>query len=320
VAFGLSSVALLPLLSLILFAEWGWLSVDPETQGQLFSSGVLSNRQLQLASMMGSGWALLLAIRTRTTVLGSMFIALTVLTAVTLMAEVGLSDWLRDGRWDLLAMHLSVLVPITALAGHRAEARGHAWLGLPAYISSAVLGVIALELLALDGRAFHHLGISMVAGGGPDVSNPLLLDTATAMTLNGMLVYAAAALIDRRGSVLMRPAAQLLFTIAPFAMLEPVAWLVLSGEYSIRYDWLYLALAVTIAFLSHHRQRKSFYYAGLCNTGLALALLSQHNEWLDVPPWATAVLSGGLALLLIGAVLDRLERWGAPTSTPSRTP
>ena len=43
---------------------------------------------------------------------------------------------------------------------------------------------------------------------------------------------------------------------------------------------------------------------------MALALLSEHNEWFDAPPWATAVLGGGLGLLLAGAVLDRYERWG----------
>ena len=58
----------------------------------------------------------------------------------------------------------------------------------------------------------------------------------------------------------MRTAAGLLFVISPFSMLEPLAWLVETAEYSARFDWIYLALAILVALASHHRQRKSFYY------------------------------------------------------------
>ena len=55
-------------------------------------------------------------------------------------------------------------------------------------------------------------------------------------------------------------------------MLEPIAYLSETAQYSPRVDWLYLGLAIAIALVSHQRQRKSFYYAGLVNTGVALVL------------------------------------------------
>ncbi len=309
VAFGLGSVALLPLLTLITMAELGLGTVDPQTPGQLFSSGAISNSQLQLATLLGAGWSLLLAVRTRTTVLGTVFTVTVLLFALALFTDLGLPDWLSLERYDLLALHLSPLVLIASLAGHRAEVHGQPWLSLPTWLAAALLLVLCLELLALDGRSFHYLGISMVGAQPDGLSDPLLLDTLAAMTVNGALIYLAAALADRHGSEGVRPAAQLLFSLAPFAILEPLAWLVITGDYSQNYDWLYLATALAIAFLSHHRQRRSFYYAGLFNTGTALVLISQHREWFDAPSWAAAVLLGGLGILAAGAGLDRYERW-----------
>jgi len=97
-----------------------------------------------------------------------------------------------------------------------------------------------------------------------------------------------------------------LFTIAPFSMLEPLAYLSETQEYWPRLDWLYLTLAVAIAVLSHQRQRRSFYYAGLINAGLALYLIADRRQWFDRPSWAVAVIAAGLAALVIGFLLD----WG----------
>ena len=91
-------------------------------------------------------------------------------------------------------------------------------------------------------------------------------------------------------------------------MLEPLALLSETGVYSKRFDWLYLGLAVGIAVLSHQRQRKSFYYAGLLNSGVALYLIALRNEWFDRPGWAIALVVVGLAALAGGFVLDARQR------------
>ncbi len=313
VAFGLASVVLLPVLVAIGLAEADLWVVVAETPGQLFASGALSNRQLQLATLAGSCWALLLAGRTRTSALTTLFTAMFLLLCLALMSDLGLSDWLRDGRYDLLAMHLAPVALILALAGRRAEVAGQSWFCKPTYLCVTLLFVLVLELMALDGRSFHYLGITAAGGQPEDVSDPLLLDSLCAMALNGVLFYGAATLADRKGSELLRPTAWLLFSIAPFAMLEPVAYLVFTGDYAGSYDWVFLGMAVGIAVLSYHRQRKSFYYAGMINTGTALLVLSDHNDWFDAPLWASAVLAGGLTLLLAGAGLGihaRLARRG----------
>ncbi len=75
-----------------------------------------------------------------------------------------------------------------------------------------------------------------------------------------------------------------------------------------RYDWFYLALALVITFLSHYRQRKSFYYAGLLNTGTALWFITNHYEWFERPAWAISVLATGVLTLAIGWGLHVRER------------
>ena len=96
--------------------------------------------------------------------------------------------------------------------------------------------------------------------------------------------------------------------MAPFAVLQPLGYLVRTGDYSLRYDWIYLALALTTALLSQTRQRRAFYYAGVLNTGSALFWIADHREWFDKPLWATAVIVAGLGALAVGFVLDRRAR------------
>ena len=74
-----------------------------------------------------------------------------------------------------------------------------------------------------------------------------------------------------------------MYTVSPFAILEPVAILNGVGDYSERYAWFYLGLSLLIAFLSHFRQRKSFYYAGLINTGAALWYITNLYDWWERP-------------------------------------
>ena len=171
-----------------------------------------------------------------------------------------------------------------------------------------MLWVVILQLLALDGRAFRYLGLSMARVGAEEVVDPVLLDTLTAMTLNGILIYATAWLMERYGTRIMGPAVWLLVVISPFAVLQPVGYLVQVGEYSVNYDWFYLALALAIALLSHHRQRKSFYLAGLLNTGMAIWFITEHNEWFDRPLWAVALILLGLVALGAGFGLDVRRR------------
>ena len=117
----------------------------------------------------------------------------------------------------------------------------------------------------------------------------------------------------------MKPAAWLLFTVSPFAILEPLAYLSQTKEYARTFDWAYLGLAVTIALLSHQRQRKSFYYAGLVNTGVALWLITTNYDWFGKQSWAILLVAIGVAGLLAGLGLDRRERRQTVTVTVSGT-
>jgi len=112
----------------------------------------------------------------------------------------------------------------------------------------------------------------------------------------------------RFGSPPSQAAAQLLFALAPFALLHPLGYLVRTGEYSLRADWLYAACATAIMLLSQRRQRRSFYYAGMLNLAIALFYIASHREWFERPAWAIAVIAAGLIALGAGFALDRAER------------
>jgi hypothetical protein len=81
-----------------------------------------------------------------------------------------------------------------------------------------------------------------------------------------------------------------------------------TKDYLSQIDWLYLALAATTAIVSHHRQRKGFYYAGLINTTVALYGIADRRQWFDRPLWGAAIVAAGLAVLAVGFALDARER------------
>jgi hypothetical protein len=185
-------------------------------------------------------------------------------------------------------------------------------LAKPFYLAAAVSIVVILELMALDGRALGHLGIELWGWQPPDIENPTLLATLLVMAFNGVIFYGIGTRIDRRGSELADAAARLLITLSPFAVLAPLGYLSLQADYSRAFLWLYLALALSVAWVSHFRQRKSFFAAGVLNAGVALVRIADRYEWLDVPAWATALLIVGLTTLIAGAALD----WHARTRRP----
>jgi hypothetical protein len=308
VAFYLAAVALLPLLLIIVFHETGFLVVSAGTSGQLFEDGSISNRQLQVTAAVAALWAAYLAFATRTAALSTVFTLLAGVFGIAVLADAGLRSWLIQGRWDQLALHAFPLVMGYGVIGAAAERTGREWLARPPYQAAAVVLVIVLELLALNGRTFHYLGFSLQGFQRREISDPLLLDTLAAMTLNGLCFYLVADALERRGSELQAHAARLLFVIAPFALLQPLGYLVRTDEYSPRWDWVFLGAALAIAVLSHRRQRRAFYYAGVMNTGAALLMIAAHREWFDKPAWAVTVIAAGLATLAAGFALDRRQR------------
>jgi hypothetical protein len=309
VAFYLGGVSLLPLFLLILFHETHFLFALPKTPGQLFEGGWASNHQLQVTVAVAWLWSAWLALRTKTIALSTVFTFLALIFTLAVLSDMGLREWYEQDAYDRLALHLAPLVLVYIGLGIGLEHAGRPWFARPLYTGAAVMLIVVLELLAIDGKVFSYLGgLPMQRFQKPDVSNTLLLDMVTAMSLNGIVFYGVASAADRWGTGMMRRAGWLLFTVAPFATLEPLAYLSGTNEYAKAFDWFYLGLALTMALLSHRRQRKSFYYAGLINTGFACWFIADHNHWLDNPWWAIVLVAVGLAGLAIGFGLDARER------------
>ena len=309
VAFYLAAIVLLPLFLLILFHETHLLVAAAGDPRQLFGDGVVSNRQLQFTSLVACAWCGWLALRTRTAALSTVFTVLAFIFTLAVISDFGLRAAIVGHRWDRLAVRLFPLVVAYALGGASAEQTRRSWFSRPLYFGSAALFVCVLELFALDGRALRQLGgFSLAPWQSPTVTSPTLLDTVAVMTLNGAIFYAIGDRLVRFGSQQSQAAAQLLFALSPFALLHPLGYLVRTNEYSLRADWLYAACATAIMLLSQRRQRRSFYYAGMLNLGIALFLIASHREWFERPGWAIAVIAAGLIALAAGFVLDRAER------------
>ena len=309
VAFYLAAVVLLPLFLLIVFDEARLLVAPRGDPGQLFDGAIVSNRQLQITTLVACAWCGWLALRTRTAALSTVFTALIFVFTIAVISDFGLRASIEDGRWDRVALRFFPLVASYALVGAAAERSGRPWLSRPLYLGSAALFVVVLELFALDGRMLQRLGgFSLAPWQSPGVTDPRLLDTVASMTLNGAIFYSAASLVVRRGTTQAQSAAQLLFVVAPFALIHPLGYLVRTGEYSLRVDWIYAACATTIMLLSQRRQRRSFYYAGLLNLGGALYFIALHRQWFKRPAWAVGVIAAGLAALMVGFALDRADR------------
>jgi hypothetical protein len=306
VAFFLGAAALLPFALVILFREAGLCLPAVGSVDELFPK--LSNRQLQLALFATCLWLFALAMRTRTVALSSGAGVALLTFHLALLGNHGLKHWIDEERWDLIALGLLPLLAFTIVAGLVAERRLWLWLAEPLHFGAAALLVAIIEMLALNGRALAHLGVTLAPLSAREVSDPRLLDAVATLTANGILIYVAGVLVERHGSRLMRTPARLLCAVSPFATLEPLAHLVGTGEYSRRFDWLYLALALGIVFLAERRQRRAFYFAGIINTGIAIGLLTDHYEWHDRPAWAVAVLSVGILALAGGLGFDLRER------------
>ena len=305
VAYYLGGAVLVPPLLLIVLRESGlW----PAGGGGDQLVEQLSNRQLQVATVLAAGWVAWLAARTRTVALSACLAALVTLLHLTLLADVGLRRWVEDERWDQLGLWLLPFAALAAVVGWFQETRRRDWLGAPFYATGALIYVAGLELVALDGQALRHLGVTFSRWQPPGVTSETLLDTVAAMTGAGLVLYATAWLLEYRGTPLMRQPSDLLYTLSPFATLEPLAHLGDVGEYSRGFDWAYLLLALSIAFSSRFRQRRSFFYAGITNTAFALYLITDHYEWLDHPDWGGVVLLAGVAALVVGLTLERLAR------------
>ena len=230
------------------------------------------------------------------------------IVALSLLADAGLRSWIDDARFDRLAGHLLPLAAVYAVVGEAGERSGRPWFARPLFVGAALVFVLCLELVSLDGRAFEYLHVSMARFQSPAVSDPRLLDTLAAMSLAGMLFYACGLLVERLGSDEKATVTWLLFSLSPFAVLEPLALLVRTGEYARAFDWIYLALALAMTLASHARQRRSFYYAGILNTAVALWWIADHQAWFDKPWWATTLVAAGLAVLALGFALAARER------------
>ena len=306
VAFFLAAVGLLPLFLMIGFHEAGWWPVPEDDPNQLLPEWA-SNRQLQITTAVACVWTAALAWRTKTAALSTVFIVLLFLLTVTVLADLGLPTWIEEERADLVALHLWPLAGVYAGLAVSLERIERPWVVRPLFIAATLVVVLVLDLFALDGRSFSYLGITI----DPRYQNPddhVQVETICALAANGVLFYLLAAAIARWGRGLVTVSSTVLFVISPFSTLEPLAYLVKDAFYSNAFAWLYLGASMTSALVSHHRQRRSFYYAGLVNTGLALFFIADRYGWFDDPPWAVAIVLAGVLALVAGFRLDARER------------
>jgi hypothetical protein len=232
----------------------------PNDPRQLFSGDAVSNRQMQITAAIACAWSVWLALRTRTSALSTVILRTCLPSGISVLADFGLRDWLDSTRFDLLALHLARIVAVYGGAGWWLERSGRSWFAAPAFVAAGIMLVLVLDLWAIDGKLLHYLGPEHAAPAAANRRGIRCCSTCSRHWPSAeCFFYAIAAAFERRGSAAMSTAVLLLFTIAPFSILEPLAYLSRSAVYNQRFDWLYLGLAVGIALISYRRQRKSFY-------------------------------------------------------------
>jgi hypothetical protein len=308
VAFFLAGVCLLPLFLLIVFDESGWLQAPPGTPGQILDDAV-SNRQLQVTLLIACAWAAWLALATKTMALSTVFTFLMFLFSLAVLSDFGLKSWFENRQADYFALHLAPLVVTYAALGRFSEKKAQPWLASALYVGAALTLVVVLDFLAVKGQTLHYVGMHLEPLTSE--SHPTL-DATAAFVMNGILFYLIASAVERLGSEQTATSQSLLFAITPFSILEPLAYLSGTKDYSATFNWVYLGMAVTIALLSHARQRRSFYYAGVLNSGSALLLIAARYEWYDDPYWGTVIVILGLGTLILGYLLDSKQRGTGP--------
>jgi serine/threonine protein kinase len=305
VAFHLAALVLLPLFLLIMMQELHWWR--PRGDADELFSDLISNMQLRVAFTAAFCWAFYVANTTRTMTLSAYANMFAFVLYISLVTEFGLARWLAEDRLDRFGVSLLPFVALLAVSAWQLSRRGRGWYARPTYVAAAVVMILALEMTALDGRAFTAIGISIEPLLWNGEGDAVFLATTLAMAIFGLFFYVVGRLIDRLPDSALRPSAWLVATIAPFSILQPVGAIALSGDYPRRFSWIYLFLALAIAFLSRLHQRKAFYYAGLFNTALALLFITDQYGWWDRPHWALVVLAAGFVVLIAGVWFHHLE-------------
>jgi len=275
----------------------------------LFPSGLFSNAQTQAAVFAALAFAVWRARATGAYALGALAALCGCLLYLSLLASAGLRAWLEGGDFHLLGVRLFPLSALLALAGWLTERRGWRFLAQPAYYAMSIALILALELTALQGHAFSLLGIgSRPPAQAPEGYDPIFFDTAAALAANGFLIYLTARLLARAASPLLRGQGAWLYQASPFLLLEPLALLVSPDLYGVVYHWLYLAAALGVLALSAALQRKSFAYAGIGNSILALFFITEHHQWLERRFWPFLLILIGMALLLTGRATAKVQK------------
>ena len=171
VAFLLAAVSLLPLLLIILFHETGFFVVAPDTPGQLLQDGSISNRQLQITTLAACLWCFVLALQTRTAALSTVCVGLVFLCGLAVLSDF-VSPLMARG-WSMGSAGGSRVPARHPLRRprHLRGARTPAMVRKTGVCGSRVLIIAVMELLALDGRTFHYLGVSLQSMQSADVSD-----------------------------------------------------------------------------------------------------------------------------------------------------
>ena len=311
VAFFLAAVGLLPLLLIILFHETGFLVVAAGHAGQLFPDGSISNRQLQVTTLVACLWCGVLALWTRTAALSTVCAVLVFFcrlsgargfrpAVVARGRPLGSAGAATRSRWSpstpgsarCTERRAAAVVRQARLCGRRAAASSSCW-----------------SCWRSNGRTFHYLGFSLQSlqsaerqrspaprhAGGDDAERRRLLRArvrARSPRHRAPDDGGPAALHARRRSPSCSRSA---IWCEP-----PSTRRATTGSIS--------SLALVIALLSQARQRRAFYYAGVLNTGAALYLIANHRDWFDRPLWGIAVIAAGIDRARGGIPLRSTER------------
>ena len=299
IAYDVAALNILPLLLLTLFSELDWFQYKGPDDYRLFS--LFSNLQIQITFVIVFIWNTFRFKQNKTLAMSNLGIMIFSILYCCLLLGFGLKPWIIDSDFHRLAAHLIPLFLVLTYSGVLSEHQNEILIAKPCFTVAAGLMVVILELFALNGKTMELLNISVrMPLDVPEGFDPIFFNTILGCTLNGILIYLIARKLAVTKSPLLRQQGSWLLLITPFLLLEPLSWLVFSDTYGVFYHWFYLLISLIILLLSRVLQRKSFYFAGMLNTVVAIHMITNHYDWLEQTFWPITLLGVGGVLLVSG--------------------
>jgi serine/threonine protein kinase len=317
---------LVPVAALLVLSEGGLLDHVNDVERELFPEGAFTNRQLQVASVVGLAASLMVLRQIPFAACSAVVAVLYLASTGFLGLEFGGATWLRQQQWAYLAIWMSGFVLLGYVIGLWAGRTARSALALPWLILGCVGTVIVGAVLAYDTpRTYFELPRRAETPGG---YSPLFVAREIAFVGLAILVYVLAQMHTFSRLRAVRLWSSFFFRILPpllvvpleFMSREPLGLLMQLNETPLYASELFAPLAcLLVAAMSVWHQRAWFLSYAILHLAWSLYHLTSVH-FLQELRWPLALVMVGAGLLVLGVWRECRRTFQAEPSPPAGTP